>query len=174
IDVFFNDPHARYSVLTVDRTSSDWFNFRVGMHRASQHDQPLASVYYQFLLSTFGSLHDTCRWSVFSDAGYFSKDKKLKHVEFLFNRTYKKAFGAKSSRIIRFARAVDSKRSDLIQLADIILACWAISQFSLSPKSPAKKALVEHFESRYNCNNVTQRGLNKVSANSWVPPKQFS
>jgi hypothetical protein len=69
---------------------------------------------------------------------------------FLFNQTYKKAFGPKSSRIIWFARALDSKRSDLVQLADIMLACSAISHFSLTYQSPAKQALLQHFISRKN------------------------
>ncbi len=173
IDVFFDDPHARYSVLTVDRSSSDWRAFRTSMRRTSHDDKPLASVYYQFLLTTFGRLHDTRRWWVFPDAGYFSKDEVLERVEFLFNRTYKKAFGSKSSRIIRLARAVDSKRSDLLQLADIMLACSALSQFYISPESPAKQALLQHFTSRSNSSQVTQRGLQKVTVRSWVPPEQF-
>ena len=139
----------------------------------SRHDEPLASVYYQFLLTTFGPLHDTRRWSVFPDTGYFSKDEILKGVEFLFNRTYKKAFGPKSSRIIRFARALDSKRSDLLQVADIMLACSAISHFSLTYQSPAKQALLQHFISRKNSSHVTQRGLRKVVVRSWVPPERF-
>ena len=173
IDVFFDDPHARYSILMVDRASCDWLAFCKGMQRTPHHDEPLASVYYQFLLTTFGRLHDTSRWWVFPDAGYFSKDEILKRVEFLFNRTYKRAFGSKSSRVIRLARALDSKRSDLVQLADIILACSAISQFSLTPKSPAKKGLVEHFQSRQNSGDVTQRGLKKLTLHTWVPPQRF-
>ena len=173
IDVFFDDPHARYSVLTVDCSGSDWRTFRMEMRRTSHHDDVLASVFYQFLLTTFGRLHDTRRWWVFPDAGYFSKDEMLKRVEVLFNKTYKRAFGQKTSRIIRLARALDSKRSDLVQLADIMLACSAISQFSLAPASPAKQALLQHFISRKNSNQVTQRGLEKITVHPWVPPKQF-
>jgi hypothetical protein len=173
IDVFFDDPHARYSALTVDRTGSDWRMFRTALRSASNHDDPLASVYYQFLLTTFGPLHDTSRWSVFPDAGYFSRNEILNNVEFLFNRTYKKAFGPKSSRIIRLARALDSKRSNLVQLADIILACSAISQFSIVQTSAAKQALVEHFTSRQNSTAATQRGLKKINLHSWVPPERF-
>jgi len=106
-------------------------------------------------------------------ADYFSKDEILKGVEFLFNQTYKKAFGPKSSRIIWFARALDSKRSDLVQLADIMLACSAISHFSLTYQSPAKQALLQHFISRKNSSQVTQRGLRKVVVRSWVPPERF-
>jgi hypothetical protein len=143
------------------------------MRRTSSHDEPLASVYYQFLLTTFGCLHDTRRWWVFPDAGYFSKDKVLERVEFLFNRTYKKAFGPKISRIIRLARALDSKRSDLVQLADILLACCANSQFSLTPESSPKQALLEHFKNRGKSCSVTQKGLPKVTVHSWVPPKRL-
>ena len=106
-------------------------------------------------------------------AGYFSKDEILKGVEFLFNRTYKKAFGPKSSRIICFARALDSKRSDLVQLADIMLACSAISHFSLTYQSPAKQALLQHFISRKNSSQVTQRGeMSAVLANREIKPRR--
>jgi hypothetical protein len=173
INAFFDDPHAGYSVLTVDRSSPDWLAFRTGMQRTSHHDKPLASVYYQFLLTTFGRLHDTRRWSVFPDAGYFSKDEILNRVEFLLNRTYKKAFGQKSSRIIRLARALDSKQCDLVQLADILLACSAHFQFSLTPQAPAKQALLAHFKNRAKSSQVTKKGLRKVTVRSWVPPEQF-
>ena len=172
IDVFFGDPHARYSILTVDRSGTDWRVFRAGLRRTS-HDDPLASVYYQFLLTTFGRLHDTQRWWVFPDKGYFSKDDVLKRVEFLFNRTYKKAFGPKSSRIIRLARALDSKRSDLVQLADVMLGCNAISQFHFTPESSAKRALLEHFVIRKSATQSTQRGLPKITVRPWVPPERF-
>jgi hypothetical protein len=91
------------------------------MRHSSNHDDPLVSAYYQFLLTTFGSLNDTQRSWMFPDAGYFSKDNVLQNVEFLFNRIYKKTFWPKSNRIIRLTTALDSKKNDLIQLADVLL-----------------------------------------------------
>jgi hypothetical protein len=44
LNVFFDDPHARYSALCVNQTSKEWQEFR----RSSKADRGLASVYYQF------------------------------------------------------------------------------------------------------------------------------
>src|SRR5204862_5361581 len=46
------------------------------------------SVFYQFLLVSFGRLGDKKRWWVYPEAGFFSKDIVLDRVEFLLNRSY--------------------------------------------------------------------------------------
>jgi hypothetical protein len=46
------------------------------------------------------------------------------------------------------------------------VACSAISHFSLTYQSPAKQALLQHFISRKNSSQVTQRGLRKVVVRS--------
>jgi hypothetical protein len=173
LDVFFSDPHARYSLLSVNRSSADWHTFRAQLGGASNHDKALASVYYQFLLNAFGRLHDTQRWWVYPDAGYFSRDKVLGQVEFLFNRTCKKAFGPKSSRVIRLARALDSKQSELVQLADLLLGCAACKQYAYTPESNARRLLLEHLIAKFSSTPSTQRGLPKLSAHYWVPPDKF-
>jgi hypothetical protein len=173
LNVFFDDPHARYSLLSVNQTSQDWQTFRRRLHRANSHDDPLASAYYQFLLVTFGSLHDSQRWWVFPDSGYFSRDRVLDHVEFLFNRTYKKAFGPKSSRVIRLARALNSKHADLIQLADLLLGCSACAEYAYTPQSSSKHMLLMHFQNRANITNVTKRGRRKISVSAWIVPDRF-
>jgi hypothetical protein len=138
---FFSDPFARFSCLVIDISGASWKQFQVsGEHRPSR-DAKLASVFYQFLLVTFGALRDTKRWCIYPDAGFFSKAETLDRVEFLFNRTYKKAFGAKTSRIIRLARARDSKKEDLIQVSDIILAAFS---YSRSNRRPTYLALADY------------------------------
>ena len=89
VDVFFNDPYARYVLFSVNQSSPEWRAFS-SRKRMSSRDARLSSVYHQFLLCAFGPLRDTKRWWVYPDAGYFSKDTVLNRVEFLFNRTYKK------------------------------------------------------------------------------------
>jgi hypothetical protein len=93
LDAFFDDPFARHVLLSVNQSSSEWRDFRAQYCGRSGEDKALASVYYQFLRVAFGPLRDTKRWWVYPDAGFFSRDKVLDRVEFLFNRTYKKAFG---------------------------------------------------------------------------------
>jgi hypothetical protein len=132
------------------------------------------SVFYQFLLVSFGPLRDTKRWSVYHDAGFFRKDTVLDRVEFLFNRTYKKAFGPKTSRIIRIARARDSRSEDLIQLADVLLGAIGYYVSGMTPKSPARAALVDHCRERLDPVPITKRGLTRLSRSDWQAPDQFA
>ena len=175
VNAFFDDPHARYVMLSVNRSKADWRCFRAQFRGASGSDLALASVYYQFLLIAFGPLRDTKRWWVYPDAGFFSRDSILDRVEFLFNRTYKRAFGHKSSRIIRLARSIDSKVSDLIQLTDVLLACNACTQYGYDPASQAKSSLLKHFRGRVaSSTGKTQRGLPRFLVRGWVPQDQFN
>jgi hypothetical protein len=38
LDAFFDDPHARYSLLSVNRTSQDWQAFRRQLNRRNSHN----------------------------------------------------------------------------------------------------------------------------------------
>ena len=170
VDVFFGDPYPRFSVLKVDLSDPDWHSFKQRTGRKQNRDEKLSSAFYQFLLVSFGPLRDTKRWWIYPDAGFFSRDKVLDSVEFLFNRTYKKAFGAKTSRIIRMARAQDSKNQDLIQLADILLGVISCDITDHLPKSTARRALVEYYRERHDAAQVTRRNMAKISVNDWQKP----
>lgn len=174
IDVFFDDQYARFTLLSVDLSGAQWTDFRPSPNRRPTQDDKLASLFYQFLLFTFGPLRDTKRWWVFPDAGFFSRDRVLDRVEFLFNRTYKKAFGRNASRIIRLARSRNSRDEDLIQLSDVLLAATACDTFGAMPTSPAKRSLVEHWQQRYKATPNTRKGIERISQQDWVPPDQFA
>ncbi len=174
VDVFFEDPFARYSVLALNLSESTWNDFQPRLDGRATKDDKLASAFYQFLLVSFGPLRDTKRWWVYPDAGFFSRDIVLDRVEFLFNRTYKRAFGAKTSRTIRLARARDSKREDLIQLADVLLGAVGCSIVGNMPDGYAPRCLVEHCIERMRICSKTQRGLDRVKSADWVPPAEFS
>jgi hypothetical protein len=174
IDVFFDDPYPRFSLLRVNLSDPLWQSFRPRFDRRSTKDDKLASVFYQFLLVSFGPLRDTKRWWVYPDAGFFSRDTMLDRVEFLFNRTYKKAFGPKTSRIIRMARAQDSKSEDLIQLADVLLGAIGCDVSGRHPESPARAALVHHCRERLDAAPFTKRGLARLSVRDWQIPDQFA
>ena len=173
MDVFFKDPYLRFSLHTTNLSGSKWKTFRPNTQKRSPYDDKLASTFYQFLLVTFGPLRDTKRWWVYPDAGFFSRDEVLKRVEFLFNRTYKKAFGPKTSRIIRFAQSRDSKSQDLIQLADLLLGASACDTLGPMPSSKAKRSLVEHWQQRLDKIPQTRTGLPRFSQYHWVPPDEF-
>src|SRR5262249_54531262 len=148
-------------------------DFRPRQDKRPTRDDKLVSFFYQFLLVTFSPLRDTKRWSVYPDAGFYSKDEVLGRVEFLFNRTYKKAFGAKTSRIIRLARSRDSKSEDLIQLSDVLLAAASCDRLGPLPTSPARRSLVEFWQQRLAADSYTRKGLERLSVNNWVPPNRF-
>ncbi|MEZ5590996.1 MAG: hypothetical protein R3F53_09955 [Gammaproteobacteria bacterium] len=174
IDVFFDDPYPRFSLLRVNLSGPLWQSFCPRSDRKSTKDDKLASVFYQFLLVSFGPLRDTKRWSVYPDAGFFSKDTVLDRVEFLFNRTYKKALGSKTSRIIRMARAQDSKSEDLIQLADILLGAVGCNISGKIPESPPRAELVHYCHERFKAEPTTKRGLDRLSVRDWQIPDQFA
>jgi hypothetical protein len=173
VNVFFADPFARFTLLSVNLSGNEWARFRPRQERRTARDDKLASLFYQFLLVTFGPLRDTKRWWVYPDAGFFSNDGVLNRVEFLLNRTYKRAFGAKTSRIIRFARAKDSRSSDIIQLSDVLLGATSCTELRTIPTSPGRRSLVEYCSSERGATPRTQRGLDKLVYKSWASPRQF-
>lgn len=134
----FSTIHSQgFSLFQIDRSSDDWATFRPRPDRKSRSDDKLASAYYQFLLVSFGPLHDSTRWWVYPDACLFSKDAVFDRVEFLFNRTYKRAYGSKSSRVIRLVRPRDSHATDLIQLADVLLGTFYVYGAEYSSVEPS-------------------------------------
>jgi hypothetical protein len=93
VDVFFEEPFVRFSLLQIDLSAKEWVSLQSRPGRRPSRDDQLISAYYQFLLVTFGPLRDSKRWCAYPDVGLFSQDRVLNRVEFLFNRTYKHAFG---------------------------------------------------------------------------------
>jgi len=173
-DVFLEDPFARFSLLVIDTMDPTWRQLSPRFNRRLSQDDRLASAFYQFLLVSFGKLTAMKRWWAYPDQGFFSRDTVLRRVEFLFNRTYKIAFGAKTSRIIRLMQARDSKAEDLIQLADLILGAFSYNVGGDVPASKARRELLEHCVKAIGRMPKTHKGLDKVIVTRWVHPQQFS
>lgn len=173
-DVFLEDPFARFSLLVIDTMDLAWRQLSPHLDRRLSQDDRLASAFYQFLLVSFGRLTDMKRWWVYPDQGFFSRDTVLSQVEFLFNRTYKIAFGPKTSRIIRLAQARDSKAEDLIQLADLMLGAFSYNVVGDVPASKARRELLDYCVKTIGRMPKTRKGLNKVMVTRWVHPEQFS
>lgn len=173
-DVFLKDPFARFSLLIIDTTDLACRQLSPRINRRPSQDDKLASAYYQFLIVSFGKLTNMKRWWVYPDRGFFSRDTVLNQVEFLFNRTYKIAYGPKTSRIIRLAQARDSKAEDLIQLAGLMLGVFSYNVVGDIPESKARRELLEYCVKTIVHMPKTRRGLNKVMVTHWVHPEQFS
>jgi hypothetical protein len=170
VDVFFHDRHARFSLLRIEQ-NHEWQEFYRERNRT--YDDAIASAFHQFLLVTFGPLRDTKRWWVYPDANLFTQPKVLDGVKVRFNRTYKKAFGSKTSRIIRFADSRDSSACDLTQLADVLLGASSFLLSNSRPQSTAKRALVDHCMEELHRSSKTERGRDRISAWGWVDPSAF-
>ena len=170
---FFGDPYARFSILLVNQSGEAWNSFVPRRGRAVRTDDRLASVFYQFLLVTFGALRDTKRWTVFHDSGFFSRDRVLTNVEFLFNRTYKRAFGPKASRIIRFVNSLDSKATELIQLTDLLLGAASYDILDASVHSLGRQAMLQSYQAMVAETPQTSKGLPKVQVVEWTRPDEF-
>lgn len=177
-NVFLKDDLARFSLFVIDMSGSAWKNFNPHPNRTSSHDERLASAYYQFLLVSFGGIHDTVSWGVYPDKGFFSKDTIVDRVGFLLNRTYKKALGLKKPRIIHKIGAQDSKNLELIQLADVLLGSLSHSSIPLHgtrPQltSPARLELVDHCEKAIERNPKDKYNRDKLVVKHWVLPDEF-
>jgi hypothetical protein len=174
VDVFLKDDLARFSLFIIDMSGSAWNNFNPRPSRTANQDERLASAYYQFLLVSFGGIFDTVSWEVYPDKGFFSRDTVVDRVGFLLNRTYKKALGSKTPRIIHRIGAYDSKRVELIQLADVLLASLSYIVISSSGlTSEAKLALVEHCMTGIKQNPKDKYGRDRLVVKHWVLPEDF-
>ena len=174
LDVFLTDPSARYSVLHLNQSSKEWHQFNPNTARKPSTDSKISSAYHQFLVTTFGRLSDTKRWSVYPDQGLFKSERKWQSVEFLFNRTYRSLFGSKSSRIIRFVESQDSHDEDLLQLSDMILGIVGALALNQTPTAPCKNSLAGRLRDSNKDDPHTKRGLPKILLRPWINPDAFN
>jgi len=173
VDVFLQDSYSRFCVLVIDTSGLDWRELKAECAGKTKSDRKRASAFHQFMLVSFGKLRDTKRWSVILDRGLFNRDERVDQVEFLFNRTYKKAFGPKVSRTIRMARPRDSKQEDLIQLADVLLGVVSHKVRQVTPGSIGRRGVFISCDEQLRKAPQTKTGLNKLEVHQWVPPSRF-
>jgi hypothetical protein len=171
LDCFFDDPHARFSYLVVNRTGDAWKRFCDSPQGASR--RRFSSVFCQFLWDTLKPIGDDVRWTVYHDKGFFRRPTLLKQLEFLINHTSHTALGTRVVRRIRHSEERDSKNCDLIQLTDVILGCLSCALIS-APSSEARKVILGHFRLRLGCVPQTRGGKPKLAQHCWVPPDEYS
>ncbi len=174
VDVFLTDNLARFLLFIIDTSGSTWNTFNPQPKKTPNQDDRLASAFYQFLLVSFGGIHDTISWEVCPDKGFFSKDTVVNRVGFLLNRTYKKALGSKIPRIIHNIDARDSKRVDLIQLTDVLLGALSYTVMP-SPEltSAAKLEFVEYCMTGIKQNPKDKYNRDKLTVKYWLHPVSF-
>jgi len=174
LKVFFDDPFARYSVLSANTGSREWKLLNPTQTSGTTSvDSKRASAYHQFMVISFAKLSDTRRWWVHPDEGFFKSERMWRSVEYLFNRTYKQAFGLKTSRVIRLVCSLDSHSEDLLQLSDIILGAVSALEIRHVPRSACRQTLVQHMRWGLRARPHTTRGLAKVQIAHWTDPRQF-
>jgi hypothetical protein len=166
VDVFCNDPHARFLIFTVNKSSLEWKQLR------GTYKNKCASAYHQYLCLAFGELYNSKRWTIYHDEGS-SEAEKIRNVEVRFNKTYKNALEQNASRIIRSSSLLDSRSTDLIQLADVLLGAMSYVVLGNIPSAGAKRRLIEHCRDALTDSRKTQRGLPKWASAAWKPPEQF-
>lgn len=129
IDVFFDDPWPKFSVMTV-RKGHDW------QHWASNEEERFFKSYYVFLKRNIGPL---ARFSVYLDERTLQRSSRWNTLCFLINKTRRDDWGLRR-RNVRLLAAVDSEAVELIQLVDLLLGCATSTSMAA-----AKAALRKHF-----------------------------
>src|SRR5579883_374865 len=171
LDCFFDDPHARFTCLVVDRKSGAWNRFCRSPQGA--RSKRSSSVFCQFLWDTLRPIGDDVRWTVYHDKGFFRRPTLLKQLEFIINRTSHEKLETRVVRRVRYSEERDSKNCDLIQLADVILGCLSCD-LTVAPSSEARREIFEHFKLRLDCVPQTRSGKPKLAGYPWVPPDEYS
>lgn len=132
MDVFFDDPWPRFSVMTV-RKGHNW------QHWASSEEERFFKSYYVFLKRNIGPLS---RFNVYLDQRTLQRSSRWNTMCFLINRTRKNDWGVRR-RNIGLLSAVDSQKVELVQVADLLLGCATTIS-----TATAKVALRKHFLAR--------------------------
>ena len=182
-NVFFEDRFARYVLFIINRSGMAWVNFYRQKRRKTRREnkreadkaayqEGLSSAYHQFLLTSFGKLHDTKRWTVYPDNGLFSNDSVLKGTEIRFNRTYKRAFGPKTSRIIPLMKYRHSDVDDLLQLTDVLLGAFSCDYLNVSVQG-TKGDILKYCKDAIQQRGFTEKNLSKLIYKNWIPEDQF-
>lgn len=177
VNVFFKDRFARFVLFSINRSSSEWLDFyRQKRQNTSQeaskaaYQEGLSAAYHQFLLVSFGELHDTKRWIVYPDNGLFSNDNILEMTKKHFNRTYK---FPKSSNNIRFMKYHHSDEDDLLQLTDVLLGAFSHDYYLHDSVYGTQYDILKHCKDAIQQKGFTERNLPKLVSKDWVPEDQY-
>jgi hypothetical protein len=138
VNAFFKCPDVSFHCIVVDVTILDYARF----HR-SDTELGFYKFYYQLLSRKlqFGNAY-----FVYTDERRNRKANRLAALQIITNRYWGK-FKQAGTKPVRTVEPRDSKREDILQLADVLLGATGYAWNSLS-SSPAKLKLIGHIESK--------------------------
>jgi hypothetical protein len=175
VDVFFEDRFARYVLFSINTSDRPWVEFKQKRLKESREPRQtayktvLSAAYHQFLLVSFGMIHDTKRWTVYPDSGLFG-DIILKKTKDHFNRTYK---FPKSSNNINYMISRSSAEVDLLQLSDVLLGAFSHEYLQARVRG-TKCDILEHCKGAIQQKGLTERKLLKLDREDWVPEEKYN
>lgn len=137
--------------------------------RRLSEDDLLKSAYYQFWLVTFGPLRDTKRWWGKCGRAPILPRHRTQARRDCFQSDLQACVWSEIEQIIRLSKAEESKQTELIQLADVLLGAFSLLVIGERPSSPGGAQLVEHCAAMLGMKPTTQRRLLRLSFESWVP-----
>jgi hypothetical protein len=147
VGVFLECPYSRFRLHAVNR-GPQWREF------GRDEDQRFFKSYYVFLRLTMSL---GCRYNVYVDDKP-GKRHRWSNVEFAINGAVRRDYGL-AKRQVRSLSPLDSKRCDLLQVADIVLGA-----LTSAATSPHKQELARHVRERL------QAGLgHKLVCREWLP-----
>jgi hypothetical protein len=148
VKISFDDRFARFSLMNIKK-GHGWRSW------GQSEEERFFKAYYLFLMSTVGPFS---RYDVYLDERPLQKRYRWKTLHFLMNKNRRQSWDLKRKNI-RTLAPIDSKSSDLLQLADLLLGSQTTSALG-----GAKLTLRREVEAL----RLMARP-NKVTIQNWTP-----
>lgn len=140
VDLFFSLAEKRFLLfksMVIDTSQIDYKTFHKG-----DKDLGFYKFFYQFILHSFGGRHlsEEDRLRIFFDKR--TSKQSLGAFSVILNNGMRKKYGWKTN-VVRSVEAVDSKGSNIIQMADVLMGAIGFQNNDCHLRSNARKAKIE-------------------------------